>query len=142
MAILKPEDLMVGDWFRFRYKDFPLNNEVVLTFRIERINDEIGYVWSKDGRICKPERLEPIPLTPEILEKNGFEKYEQGGEWVDMWMAFGEGGEYDIEVEFRNSGMIRTKVDGPTYLNTCDIKYLHQLQHCLRIVGIDKEIIL
>lgn len=52
--------------------------------------------------------LEPIPLTHEILVKNGLEE------------------SFDGAIEYR----------------IAKLEYVHQLQHAIRLLGIDKEIIL
>ena len=85
-------------------------------------------------------RCEPIPLTPEILEKNGFETQELGGGRVVLWTGFGDDNQYDIEIEFREDKTIYTKIDGPTYFVSWRIKHVHKLQHALRLCGIEKEI--
>ena len=81
------------------------------------------------------ERIKPIELTPFILEENGFECY--GDVWKTCWRAVGEDGDDDLEVVFKDNGSIQTKfdVDG-LYTSTCKIKYVHQLQHLLRLCEI------
>lgn len=61
--------------------------------------------------------LEPIPLTSEILEQNGFE------------VKVGPGGKYQLTIEG-----VSCRVD----FNI--IQYIHDLQHALRLCGIEKEI--
>ena len=76
------------------------------------------------------EYLEPIPLTPEILEKNGFDYNDLP--FVQGWQQFG----------------LTLYRGGKGYLINCGenvamvVNYVHQLQHALRICGIDKEITL
>jgi len=139
---------MIGDWFRYSYTID--GREKVKTFRISRIENELGkyYVWGNGyGRMCYPDRLEPIPITPEILEKNGFNK-----------LGF-EGWEFDSEEEriqdcpiytilwrrdypspHNTSLKITSFVAGIGNFNRFDIKYVHDLQHALRLCGIDKTI--
>ena len=74
--------------------------------------------------------IEPIPLTTEILEKNGF---ECRGAWClpgedlglrqdgDSWGLLSYYAEYDA-------------------LAFCHIKYVHELQNALSLCGIEKEI--
>ena len=84
--------------------------------------------------------VEPIPLSTDILLTNGFEQQELGGERVAIWTGFGEDNCHDIEVEFDGDKPIHLKIDGPVYLATPNIKYLHQLQHFLRDCETGKEI--
>lgn len=126
---------MVGDWFRFRYTID--GKEIVKTFRIRRTADDIGYVWGEGfGRMCVPERLEPIPLTREILEKNGF-KYNPDA------YAFPVPAEcYDFPL---GQGFFIEQFADGTYRITdhcfVSFRYLHEFQHVLRLCGIDKEIV-
>ncbi len=74
-----------------------------------------------------------IPLTPEILEKNGF----RNGCYV--------GGYYSPDCPFR----VFTKRGGKCGFTTLfddeihfSCIFVHQLQHALRLYGIEKEIVL
>lgn len=124
---------MVGDWFRFRYTID--GKEIVKTFRISRTADDIGYVWGDGfGRMCVPERLEPIPLTAEILKKNGFEYYHKNFASTDYDSPF------KLEMvewpdENGNGGLWLIK-------GLFKIRFVHELQHALRLCGIDKEIVI
>jgi hypothetical protein len=75
--------------------------------------------------INRPEQIEPIPLTPEILEKCGFEWsiYHQGFYKKDFVNILGEyqyGYRFKI---FRTSQYVGTKIN-----------YLHQLQNLVFIL--------
>lgn len=92
---------------------------------------------------CSIDRLRPIPLTTEILEKNGFEVQEQGDGKKDVWTGFGIDCEGDIEVEFQYNTPAHLKIDGVfkgEYYVSRNIKYVHELQHALRLCGTEKEI--
>ena len=134
---MRNEDLMVGDWFRFRYTID--GKEIVKTFRIRRTADDIGYVWGEGfGRMCIPERLEPIPLTAEILEKNFGEKIDE---------MFFDGDEfYELFIHEINDGTWIIKHDNIEFSNIprqqVMVGYVHELQHALRLCGIEKEVVL
>ena len=68
---MKCEELMVGDYLTFRDVQ---NDSNCPKLRVVIINEEDVYV-SVDGDpvadLCDPKDLAGIPLTPEILEKNG-----------------------------------------------------------------------
>lgn len=77
------------------------------------------------------DNLEPIPLTPEILEKNEFRKQNNSSGVIRLdtyWL--GE------EIGFRLHSL------GTDYyqFGLAKIRYVHELQHALRLCGIDKEI--
>ena len=76
--------------------------------------------------------LQPIPLTIEILLKNGYKETAEGVSthyWID---------DYDDPV------MVLYSLD-KFYLEYIEwthieLKYVHELQHALRLCGIEKEI--
>lgn len=70
---------------------------------------------------------EPIPLTPEILEKNGWvcEYFGRRQEW---WLD---------KTKFP---IVRYSANDILHHNEIVLKFVHQLQHALRLFGIDKEI--
>ena len=71
----------------------------------------------------------PIPLTPEILEKNGWEKTPTG------YVFYTDGKKYDNSLWYifgSNTFVVNTA--------EFQIKYVHELQHALRLCGIEKEI--
>ena len=128
---MRNEDLMVGDWFRFRYTID--GKEIVKTFRISRIVDDIGHVWGNGfGCMCKPERLEPIPLTPEILEKNFGEArnggYFEGDEFYELFIIEVNDGTWIIkhdDIEFPSIPRQQVMVS-----------YVHEFQRALRCFGL------
>ena len=88
------------------------------------------------GLIVERNEIKPIPLTPEILEKNGFVKSKYGEMILDEELGTSEiylvlEPTYDEEYYWwRVNYELITK-----------IKSVHELQHALRLVGIEKEII-
>ena len=116
---IRCRDLMVGDWC-CDHHGFPM--------QITNVGDDYAYAtfegnegdpWEFDDKDDQPQ---PIILTPEILEKNGW--------WYDvedMWL-------HD-EVDF---GIERWK--GFQCYNISQIKLysVHQLQQILRLCGLNK----
>ena len=90
------------------------------------INDKYGMtcgVWV--------EYLEPIPITPEILEKIGFEKWDDGGYIYDQENTV-------IEVAWVGTIL---KISGEyVNLELPAVIYVHQLQHALRLCRISIKI--
>ena len=101
--------------------------------------------------------LDPIPLTPEILEKNGFSIGKGPAHESDTYPTYywtGKGKRnytvvslalYDKPV---NGVKILTKIENDSYhenginmLHSCDIEYVHQLQHAFKSLGTEKEIV-
>lgn len=118
---MKANELMVGDWV-YRPDCYDQVKET-------RQNGIIG-LDSLRGLIGFSE-IEPIPLTTEILEKNGFE------DW-DGWSIYSP---ENTGIEIAWLGTI-LKIGGECgNLELPAIEYVHQLQHALRLCGITREII-
>lgn len=87
-----------------------------------------------DFCICSvKEEIEGIPITPEILEKNGWEQEYYAP------IIYGHIG-HDIEISF-----LQTSKRCSVLLNDislCEIQYVHQLQHILWVLGEDAKLII
>lgn len=142
MATLKISGLSVGDWVNVKWKDddkWPGQiSEISCTGRLEaRLLDDIPF-----NARCTIEFVEPIPITPEILEANGFEEH-CGGIFRYEWMWQGESSGitlcsldeelWFVDLFFKEGKDIMCNI--PTFS-------VHQLQHILRLAGVEKEIIM
>ena len=150
------KDLMIGDWLYSiidRYDHIekkPIKITGIRTDGNELLQGDDSDVW------YHIETYEPIPLTAEILEKNGFYWGYTASE-EDFCSATGcgypeeKGWSYDegageIKILFPNNGdggLIRLDDQcGDRHLEVVFVKpiMLHELQHLLRMVGIEKEI--
>lgn len=83
------------------------------------------------------DELEPIPLTPEILEKIGFEIQPNIGYIIDDWDVT-----QIIYDSWNHNLRIIKNYKACLDIETFDDMAVHQLQHALRLCGIEKEIIL
>lgn len=124
------KSLMLGDWVRRRWTCRDTGREVVKDFQltaIQKIGESL-YAWGKNGNMGRVEDLEPIPLTPEVLEKNGFVYNElpfvQGWEQYGLTLTVGGGG-FRVSCG-QNVAMI--------------IDSVHELQNALRLCGITLNI--
>jgi hypothetical protein len=90
-------------------------------------------VTEKDGPVTlsRPEQVQPIGLTEDILVKNRFA--------LDKSLA-----EIGMKVYTRScpAGDLSVKVfhDGSIRFGFIKLTYVHQLQHLLRLAGVQKEI--
>lgn len=125
MIKLTAKDLMIGDWVCFD-GDTEHTNPV----QIDGISTEEACV---DGDWF--DVWEPIPLTKEILEKNGWEDID-GGRGL-----FKEDKDYLLELSVFTDGKVWRTINGAEYI-IFEIKWVHQLQHAIKLVGIEKEIVL
>ena len=149
MATLKISDLSVGDWVKVKKcAYFPLdkpNNFISNYAKITAIEDENCTIWLKTnvGEFCASlKNVEPIPITAEILEKNGWSS--------DGMYAFLRIDEHRHLEYYYHEHRLRkyycgvdewqnhAKVNDITFAVHC--YSVHQLQHALRLAGVDKEI--
>ena len=133
---MKANELMIGDWVQDITSVVidAISNEDICTYR-----DEHGYITAN------PSNLKPITLTAEILEKNGFEEKTESNPFV--YYLFKDG---DNSVSLEHTYDTTDKEDywacsiGNRLCDVCTISmhYIHELQHALRLCGIDKDIVL
>lgn len=117
--------------------------------KVTGFKDGVVYGVSKTGsHWCTIEKVEPIPITPEILEKNGFvctQKADEMETAYECW-SFHDGllsivFEPDVVMlEVHNGGENGDAVRTMTYYTDNDIMYLHELQHALILCKIEKKI--
>ena len=146
---MKENEIQIGDWVRYRYNDRN-GHETVLDFRVDqlirRYNLEMC-VYSDTGDKGYASQIEPIPLTAEILEKNGFEKLDFSHFQIgDRRLVLDADGRWDGPLSWH---WVVTEMDTnakgqPVVLDyyIATINYVHELQHALRLCGIEKEITL
>lgn len=114
-----------------------IENEVLL-YKIKFQNGEIQY--ADNGNIV------PIPLTPEILEKNGWKKEVisrgvKNSHWVYTKTDIEEYGYFPIYIE-KGIGKefdVYPFTDNNVCKQIAYIKYVHQLQHLLFGLNINHE---
>ena len=115
---METKELMIGDLVCLKDDikcELPLKIDGIITNDISLDGD--GFLGGTEGLI------RPIPITPEILEKNGW--------WFnteDMW--------YHDEVNF-----CIEKWNGKFQcydINQIKLDSVHQLQHALRLCGLDE----
>jgi hypothetical protein len=131
---MKVCDLMVGD--------LVLHDGKVI--RVDAVHKrKIGYHKTKDKLTWLfSGQFEPIPLTPEILEKNGFE-FDDVIPECRMFMGIDDRVALRNDKEYMNSdNEWHVHIDSEDYctIANCELTYVHELQHVLKLCGIDKEI--
>jgi len=121
---MKASDLMVGDWVS--YCGF-YNKVIYIGQKVSMYNGK-GTEFTTD-----PEYIRPIPLTEEILVKNGwdFTKRKYG-------VYCKEDTNHDAELSKDGDGFYWS-INTDEY-EILRIDYVHKLQHLLRLAGIEKEI--
>jgi len=130
MGKLTCQDLMVGDLVY-------IHEPECKGHRIDAIDELDGQVGA-DGEVYDEDDIRPIPITEEILVKNGFvgvpltDSYELNTDY------------YEIEVWNYSDGLWVVNVHWIEFSSTPDdkltVSYVHQLQHLLRLCGVEKEL--
>lgn len=145
--MIKPEDLRIGDLVRAnRDCAFPKGTKCVVTDikPLTALKDKKGVVslsaiYDDDdgpwGAWCC--YIEGIPLTPELLEKNGFKEEQHQKEGTSEWYDFYH---YDLGIN------IVYEVDGNKFAAYLDgkklreIQYVHELQNILWALGLNAKL--
>lgn len=139
---MKANELMIGGLCRRRLIYQDTGREVVTDFKISQIckNGENLYVYGPKGNMGRVDQIEPIPLTAEILEKNGW-KHDPS---VSAVMTKSS---YSLSNDIRRSWDSRNHKLYLAILNERESReinipchYVHELQQALRLCGIEKEI--
>lgn len=127
---MKANELMIGDWVRKIEKgghSVPVKIVALYDDNVDcRTRDGIIHTISYDG-------IDPCPLTPSILERNGLELSSTGSN-------FAEDTGYLLEISFYENEILWT-----INVNEYDIlklEYVHELQHAIKLCRIEKEIVL
>ena len=124
------DEIMVGDWLYIT--DHPMR---------------------KEAKQVKPEHFlrslvvfEPIPLTAEILEKNGFELDDSNDKeyfneyfGVDNRVMLRDNPEY---MNTNNTWDVHIDTTDYRTIGNLELSYVHEFQHFLKLCKIDKKIIL
>jgi len=150
---MKPNELMIGDWVKLYVYDSALKPSKIvgIQYNSYRGKDYVDWVDCEVWDELSLNDIEPIPLTPEILEKNGFEKapdedgtecyryYNQAADgYIKISLHNGGDGDWSIEIinyeKFDDNEIV--------YNNNFIFLKVHQLQHLFKLCKIEKEIIL
>lgn len=129
MSNLKIRDLSVGDWVKMGGEPAK-----ILQLGIAGRNKAKGLSGQMYGFITSSE-IEPISITPEILKNNGW--YEDDYDTCTDYITDNTIIMYNKERKdwkaciMNNSPVVRVKVF---------FSYVHELQHALRLAGLDEDI--
>ena len=164
---MRTEDLQIGDLLRVNRDGLCIKKGTVVTVQgIDGSNNfpEKGLYGVAD---CRPldesqfqggiwlDYLDPIPITQEILEKNGFIKDKENELSISYHILIPTGYEknsYTIQITFYKVPIAGVNVlfncwgwlppdnCGMNDIHMCNVEYVHQVQHALRLFGIEKEI--
>lgn len=116
---MKATDLMVGDWVCLKddvQYESPMKVDGILVHNISLEGE--GFLGDAD------EIISPIPLTAEIMEKNGFDRYYESN-----FYSLLNGFNVAIADEHYITSAFNVAIT---------VYYVHELQHALRLCGFDE----
>ena len=129
---MKPTDLMLEDWvlWKNRYVQIVRTCSVVYSFG----HRDVWLAHCNDDNVIECHdisQISPIPLTPEILEKNGFikvnsQRYDYGYPDTDCYVKVNPKKNM-IHVNGRNANS-----------NLYSHSFVHELQRALRLCGLNE----
>lgn len=136
---MKANELFTGALARVNRDGLCIKKDTIVEVRAVDADDKLIEKGLIGSAHCRPlddnqfeggiwcEYLDPIPLTPEILEKNGFINGEfYASSHIEDWQIMSDGSHLAARSE---RGWC---IDIPC-------RYVHELQHALRLCGIEKE---
>lgn len=118
---MKPNELQIGDWATCKGKNGKVKELREHKLLLKTENSVMIVFYNS---------VEPILITPEILEKNGFKKELSEDNIHYRFVLIYDGVRFSL--------LYARSVF--QWLGPLDFKFVHELQHALRLGGIDKEI--
>ena len=136
MREIKISELSIGDWVKCNGFKATIAGYSAESGSIHLLTKQKNKMW------FGVESIEPILLTPEILEKNGFIDYAVGKGWyvlnvagdLRVWLHRNS---HDWTFQVMSWGLGHNHSVAKAY-----IKDIHELQRALRLAKVEKEIVL
>lgn len=141
---MEANELMIGDWVS--YKGNPTKIRTIEIYNVDVGPLQVTITYG--DRICgltviDVSMLKPIPLTPEILEKNGWKQkkgFIQHGNFGNGPLMIWHTEDNKILGNFTHEMEISDLSSDRGFRVRFDCNYVHQLQHALKLCQIEKEI--
>ena len=142
---MRANELQIGDWVLCdmnAQSDYEFDTVNYQPFQIKS-GEDIDYACERNMS-GDADVYQPILLTKEILEKNGWVKYPnfyrlQVSKDYDEWCIEAqvyEGGIFSIDADHK----VDENLEGDIY--NMRVEFVHELQHILNILDLDREIVL
>lgn len=142
---MKANELMIGDWINVTAEENIVNPDILSILpkagKVVSIDYDCIYVDFVEHPFMLGD-IEPIPLTPEILEKNGFiVKHPESTKRIYWKDRAGQ------IVGHKNRGLMYMEISGnPVKFGyflphfSGHIQFVHEFQHAIRLCRSEKEI--
>lgn len=150
---MRIQDLMVGDIVSVNGWPAKVTNIVTN----DETDDEV-LLLVREAKYAEYEEyyassIEPLPITPDFLKRNGFIITERDT-WFERYTALWFKDKVSTaKAEFtyyvRSIGTDTLfkcwrkpeSCDGENDIHICDLKYVHELQHAMKLCGINKDFV-
>lgn len=144
---MKAEDLMIGDLVTFKDCQRDSAPVIIRIWQIYGADEALAWIGGSDSLdvFAIDDEIVGIPITLRMLRENlpflyssvpGGTKEEQARKRVETFKV--EDGKMPLALNYyTESGEVEL-----TAIRGVRFKYLHELQHAFRLLGIEKEIIL
>ena len=139
---MKPTELMIGDWVLYEGEPYQIRQLGI--YGVDRDGEDYPAVCVGKpigiGLVVERNKIEPIPLTEEILRKNGWCFNDEDAKFFPQtWVGGG------LKLQGADDCGYRIVVtsdydDEDTNDTPFVLLYVHELQHALRLRRIEKEI--
>ena len=153
--MIHANELMAGDYLRVNCAGRCIKKGTIVEVRGIDADNTFRFGELIGSATCHPlddtqfdggiwcDYLDPIPLTPEILEKNGFKRVKYGYGWKEHIGGYtGQitSSTTPIEIMYYDEGhcVVSNPHIGRMFQGSID--GVHELQHCLKLCGINKTI--
>nr|DAU53693.1 MAG TPA: hypothetical protein [Caudoviricetes sp.] len=138
------KDLRIGDLVKTTTRNPILEKgSICKVVLIDALINSI-IVQKSDVDVCRclvKEEIEGIPLTPEILEKNGWNKRHDPTSSCDIYSKGKDAFYVSLEQSiYKKQEGFELVVADSTYRFGNKIQYVHQLQHILWVLGEDANL--
>lgn len=142
---MKASELMIGDFVISKKEDHM--NEYAQIDAIEEGQTCILLKQDNVNYFTDISKIEPIPITPEILKKNGIVKHKFECHIEECYSRYIMPTNNEQFILWEETDcfelVLRHIVDNLTYSALrCKVKYVHELQHAIGLCGVNLKIVL
>lgn len=133
---MKANELMIGDWVLYDREPYQIRRLGIYGENRDGESYPAVCVGKPKGigLVIERNEIKPIPLTPEILEKNGFYYENNVGHILEHY-------NYEIIYDvWKHELRILENREQILKIKAFDEMCVHELQHALKLCGINKEI--
>lgn len=144
---MKSDELMIGDWIVLKSVDYA-DGVIRYVEEKKRVHvDILSRLEKQETKVVRDDcvysiQVEPIELTTEILNKNGFET--NGIKMCAAYCPEDKHANLEISEQYHHDN---EKIECGFYwtINCCEydiirLRYVHELQHAIKLCGINKTI--